>query len=144
MKPRILFIEDESEYFEPLVDALEKKYLLKEVGNLAQAIKALSEEEFDLLLVDIMLPQGESCPMQVDNRRSGLHLVRWIRRKEVVSAVQPKCLPEVPILAITAVSDVSALEELKSLGVDLVAKPFSLKVVLNQVAAVLRDLPHGN
>jgi len=138
MRASILFAEDEPEYFRPLIEALRETYDLHLVTDATQALEELSAAEFALLIVDIMLPKGSDPSLRdVDALRSGLYLIRLVRRLEQLAGVEIRCRADVPILVPTAVSDVSVQEELDTLGIPVIQKPFSKRDLLRQVEGLL-------
>ncbi|MBD3313550.1 response regulator [Candidatus Woesearchaeota archaeon] len=58
MKKRILIVEDDESHQEFLRQALKDDYELVVVGRLDNAMKELNKGKFDLMLLDILLPDG--------------------------------------------------------------------------------------
>lgn len=88
-------------------------------GGEAQALIA-SDEALDLFILDIMMPE-----------RSGLELLRDIRANAVHR--------DKPVLMLTALSDeYTQLMSFEGLADDYVTKPFSPKVLVKRVQALLR------
>ena len=118
MSARLLLVEDE----EHLAFALE--FNLKEEGfevavaaTLAQA-RALLAGAFDLLILDVMLPDG-----------NGFELCKELRRQG----------NRVPILFLTARGSLEDIVQgLEAGGDDYVTKPFALKELMSRVTAMLR------
>ena len=143
MKPRILFVEDEPDFFAPFIEALKKDYDFTGAYDLTEAVEILCRDEFACLLVDIMLTIGDRDFPDVDSRRSGLYLIRLIRGEEHHPEIRLKCPSDVPILVVTAVSDLSLEGKLEALDVQMVPKPFSMTQILDLIAAVLKERDHG-
>ncbi|GIU99866.1 MAG: DNA-binding response regulator [Actinomycetota bacterium] len=118
MRLRILLVEDEETISEPLAEHLAREGLQVEVvPSLAQARSALEREMPDLILLDLMLPDGD-----------GRDLAKEIRRSS-----------DVPIVMLTArgeeIDRVLGLE----LGADdYVVKPFSARELSARIRAILR------
>ena len=118
MNDRILIVEDEARLREVLCDYfLSKGDLPAEAANGMQALELLEEQEFDAVLLDIMMPELD-----------GLSVCRAVRRTN-----------DVPIIFLTALSD----EEDKLLGYELgaddyVTKPFTMSVLYAKTAALIR------
>ncbi len=118
MKPRILVVEDEEAISEPLAEHLEREGFQVEVAaTLAAARSAVEREMPDLILLDLMLPDGD-----------GRDLAREIRQTS-----------DVPIVMLTArgeeIDRVLGLE----LGADdYVVKPFSARELSARIRAILR------
>jgi len=118
MKPRILVVEDEASISEPLAEHLERDGFDVEVASTLEAAReAFHRIEPDLVLLDVMLPDGD-----------GRDLCRDIRKES-----------EVPIIMLTArgeeIDRVLGLE----LGADdYVVKPFSARELTARIRAIMR------
>jgi two-component system response regulator BaeR len=115
---RILLVEDEIN-----IAQIVREYLLKEgfeVQHEVSGIKALelfNTQDFDLLLLDLMLPG-----------LSGLELCKAVRQHS-----------QVPIIMLTArVDEIDRLIGLEMGADDYICKPFSPREVVARVKAVLR------
>lgn len=104
---RVLILEDEVSLREILRLILDDfNYQVEEAGTLEEARGKLKEGEFDLVLVDLRLPDG-----------SGMEVVREIKEKT----------PETEVIIITAFASTETVKEAFELGVyDYVEKPFNL------------------
>ena len=117
MNSKILIVEDEAKIREILCDYFSSKGELPvEASNGMQALELIDENEFDAVLLDIMMPELD-----------GLSVCRAVRRTN-----------DVPIIFLTALSD----EEDKLLGYELgaddyVTKPFSPSELVARVKAHL-------
>ena len=118
MKPRILIVEDEAAITEPLAESLEREGFEPQVTTtLADAVVSFDEREPDLVLLDLMLPDGD-----------GRSLCRDIRAKS-----------DVPIIMLTARSDeVDRVVGLELGADDYVIKPFSARELSARIRAILR------
>jgi two-component system, OmpR family, response regulator RegX3 len=118
MKPRILLVEDESAISEPLAASLEREGFDAEVATTAEAaMAAYGAREPDLVLLDIMLPDGD-----------GRDLAREIRRSS-----------DVPIVMLTARGEeVDRVVGLELGADDYVVKPFSARELVARIRAILR------
>ncbi len=116
--PRIFLLEDDETLSQGIALALEGQQIsVTRRGTLAQARELLLREEFDLLILDINLPDG-----------SGLSLLRRLRQGSAV-----------PVILLTA-NDLE-LDEVTGLEAgadDYITKPFSVAVLRARVAAQLR------
>jgi two-component system response regulator RegX3 len=118
VKPRILVVEDEQAISEPLAESLQREGFDPEVApTLAVAREACDRQIPDLILLDVMLPDGD-----------GRDLARDIRK-----------LSDVPIIMLTArgeeIDRVLGLE----LGADdYVVKPFSVRELTARIRAIMR------
>lgn len=121
MQPRILVVEDEAALAELLKYNLESsnyRVTLAATGEEAELL--LGEDQYDLILLDWMLPG-----------LSGIELCRRIRRDDQIRGV--------PILMLTARGEESDRVRGLSTGADdYVVKPFSIPEVLARVKALLR------
>ena len=116
MKPRVLFVEDEDSISGPFSSTLKREgFEVKVAESLAEARTA---EAFDLVLLDLMLPDGDGRDFARELRASG---------------------SEVPIIILTARG--TELERVVGLELgadDYVVKPFSGAEVIARMRAVLR------
>ena len=116
---RILLVEDEPQMQRGLRDNLEfEGHEVTIQGNGSSGLQTLLRESFDLVILDVMLPQ-----------MSGFDVVRKTREKGI----------RTPILMLTAKGE----EIDKVLGLELgaddyVTKPFSLRELIARVNALLR------
>ncbi len=118
---RLLIVEDEPEIREMLRYILEPLgYLINEADNTQDARKLLTQNSFDLILMDWMLPG-----------RSGLDFTRELKQKPHKS--------HPPIIMLTARADESdKVQGLDSGADDYVTKPFSPRELVARIKAVLR------
>src|SRR3954451_14419907 len=118
MRPRVLFVEDEESISGPFSSALTREGFDPVVcASLAEARAELSRGLPDLVLLDLMLPDGD-----------GRDLARELR-----------AVSEVPIIMLTARG--TELERVVGLELgadDYVVKPFSGAEVIARMRAVLR------
>src|SRR5918999_376940 len=114
----ILMVEDESSITEPLAEALDREgFDTRVAGTVAAALEAASEQMPDLVLLDVMLPDG-----------SGYDVARTLRESS-----------KVPIIMLTARGEETDRIVGLELGADdYVVKPFSPKELVARVRAVLR------
>ena len=126
---RILIVEDDFDISELLQSWLtEAGYQTAEAEDGLKALEVFESGQFDLVLLDLMLP-----------RLDGFGVCEWIRKKS-----------NIPIVMLTALDG----EEEQLRGYDLriddyVTKPFSMPVLLRKTGAILRrcrgeDRPGAN
>jgi two-component system response regulator RegX3 len=119
VKPRVLFVEDETSISGPFSSALTREGFDPVVcGTLAEARAAVARGAFDLVLLDLMLPDGD-----------GRDFARELRAGD----------SEIPIIMLTARG--TELERVVGLELgadDYVVKPFSGAEVIARMRAVLR------
>jgi two-component system response regulator RegX3 len=116
-KRTILLVEDETSITEPLAEALRSEgFDTLVAGTVAEALE-LARREPDLVLLDVMLPDG-----------SGYDVCRELRRRS-----------QVPIIMLTARGEEADRVIGLELGADdYVVKPFSGREVVARIRAVLR------
>ncbi len=117
--PKILIVDDEPNIRDLLTTSLRfAGFAVRAVGNGAAAISAVLEEEPDLIILDVMLPD-----------MNGFGVTKRLRSSGYTS----------PILFLTAKDDTEdKITGLTVGGDDYVTKPFSLEEVLARIRAVLR------
>jgi DNA-binding response OmpR family regulator len=119
---KILLVEDENDLAETVAEWLADEYHLVETeGNGARALNRLTDGNYDLAIVDIMLPECD-----------GLQICRALR--EHGSAI--------PILMLTARTSIDSKEAGLDAGADdYLTKPFQLRELSARIRALLRR-PH--
>jgi two-component system, OmpR family, alkaline phosphatase synthesis response regulator PhoP len=118
-KQRILLVEDEKSLREALKLNLElEDYIVEAVDTGTKAVHAFNTEHFDLVVLDIMLPEMD-----------GLTVCECIRLKN----------DKLPILFLSAKSSpAERVQGLKKGGDDYMTKPFNLEELLIRVEKLLR------
>jgi two-component system response regulator RegX3 len=118
MKSRILIVEDERTISEPLAEHLEREGFDPQVaGTVSAASEAFERDPPDLILLDVMLPDGD-----------GRDLCRQIRRGS-----------DVPIVMLTARGEeIDRIVGLELGADDYVVKPFSAGELVARMRAVMR------
>lgn len=124
MYERILILEDEvsiqSVLYELLTDAGYEVYV---AGNGADGLAEYKRRKFDLILLDIMMP-----------RLDGYAVCKAVRENS-----------NTPIIMVTALDEEEAqIKAFELQADDYITKPFSLKLVLLRVDAVLRRSRQGD
>jgi DNA-binding response OmpR family regulator len=119
---QILTIEDDPAIRRGIVDALRfAGYGTLESGRGDQGLALARAAQFDLLLLDLVLPGGD-----------GFEILREVRRLR----------PTLPVIILTARGEESdRVRGLRDGADDYVVKPFSVKELLARVEAVLRRSP---
>lgn len=115
---KIFVVEDDFDIQELLQNFLQEAgYAITIANDGVEAIDIFSQAQFDLVLLDIMLPKID-----------GYGVCEWIRRQS-----------QVPIIMLTALS--SEAEQIRGLDLqvdDYITKPFSMPILIRKIAAVLR------
>lgn len=114
---KILVVEDEVSIANLLKLTLSKEgYTVKIAEDGLVATNIIDEEQFDLILLDIMIPKID-----------GFELIPYIKEKEI------------PVIFTTAISDINSKLKGFNLGADdYITKPFEIKELLARVRVVLR------
>ncbi|MBA4535615.1 response regulator transcription factor [Bacillus aquiflavi] len=115
---KILLLEDDEALAMGMEFTLkEEGYHVVKAGLVKDCIHMIDNEQFDLALLDISLPDG-----------SGYDVCKYIRAKS-----------EMPIIFLTAFDDeVNVVLGLEIGGDDYVTKPFRVKELVSRIKAVLR------
>jgi len=117
-KQRVLIVDDEPDIRELLEITLLRMGLeTRSAEDYSNATRLLSEEEFDLCLTDMKLPDGD-----------GIALVEFIQQQ----------FPNLPAAVITAHGSIDlAIKAMKSGAFDFVSKPVSLDTLRNLIEKAL-------
>lgn len=115
---KILIVEDDRALNQGLVLSLKNdSYTTLPVFSIKEAREQLADNTFDLIVLDVNLPDG-----------NGLDLCQEIRRRSAV-----------PIIFLTANDmEMDVVVGLESGGDDYITKPFSLAILRARIAALLR------
>ena len=115
---KILVVEDDLDIQELLQNFLQESgYDITVANDGLEAINLFSDDDFDLILLDILLPKID-----------GFRVCEFIRKKS-----------QIPIIILTALN--GEKEQIKGLDLqvdDYITKPFSMPVLVRKIAAVLR------
>ena len=122
MKTKILIVEDERRIARFLQMELEHEgFATESEENGARAYEKIMHEKYDLILLDIMLPEMD-----------GLTICRNVRKSS-----------DVPIIMLTAKDEITDKVTGLDIGADdYVTKPFAIQELLARIRAVLRK--HNN
>lgn len=119
MKNRILLLEDDSSLIDGLQHSLTRNGFALEVArSVREAMEFLENNQYDLLLLDVTLPDGTGFSVCERVRKSG---------------------NQVPIIFLTALDEeVNVIRGLDSGGDDYITKPFKLGELCSRIRALLR------
>ncbi len=119
MNERILIVEDEPGLRLVLTDRLTSEgYTVSTAADGPAGLEAASQQQFDLIILDIMLPGMD-----------GLEVCRQLRRRSILT----------PILMLTARGQLGdKVVGLKVGGDDYLTKPFEMAELLARIEALLR------
>lgn len=120
-KTQILIIEDEEDIRELVRYNLEREnFSVSEAGSGEAGLKAVAHKKPDLILLDLMLPG-----------KDGLQICRELKKNDAAC--------DIPVVMMTARGEESDIVAGLELGAeDYIVKPFSPKVLVARVKAVLR------
>lgn len=120
---RVLVVEDDGSIAELLRIVLERQgFIVSIAPNCETATKALEDTVPSLVLLDLMLPDG-----------NGLDLLRWLR-DDMGSAL--------PVVVLTAFrQEEKALRAFELGAADFVSKPFRPRELVARIQRVLSSLP---
>ncbi len=121
---RILLVEDDLSLINGLSFAVKKQgYLLEVARTGSDADQMWEEEKYDLVILDVSLPDG-----------SGFDICRKIRR-----------VSKVPIMFLTATDEeTDVIMGLDIGGDDYITKPFKLAIFMSRINALLRRSDNFN
>ena len=122
---RILIVEDHVQSRTTMAEYLRRQEgvaLVREAGNGAEALKLLSEEPFEIMITDIIMPQMD-----------GYALLEEMRRRELPSKPQT--------IVVSALGRDDFVTRAIELGATFyMVKPFDTKEVVARIKAVLRRI----
>lgn len=116
---KILIADDSMFMRKVLKDIVSKEYEIVESNSGASTLEQFKKEKPDLVLLDIIMPEGEE---------EGIRVLRTITKTN----------PKAKVIMITAIGQDAIIEECKKLGAaDYITKPFAEKQVLSTVQKYL-------
>lgn len=118
-KTKILLIEDDLSIAELIQLHLKSiSYEVDSVGTINEALKLIEINTYSLILLDLMLPDGD-----------GMDVCRKLRQEKIIT----------PIIILTAkAEEIDKVLGLESGADDYITKPFSVREFLARVKAILR------
>lgn len=121
MKKRILIVEDNVTLSQIIRDWLEREgYAVATAIDEPFARKLLRKEQFDLILSDVRLPQGD-----------GIHLLEWIIKEKM----------DIPFVIMTEYASVTdAVKAIKLGAKDYLSKPVFHEQVVEMVKELLKPV----
>lgn len=115
--PRILIADDEAKIRQMMADYMESEFTIEEAIDGAQALEKFKENQYDLLILDVMMPRADG----------------WVVCREV------RKTSNVPIVMLTARGEEYDRLFGFELGVDdYIVKPFSPRELMARIKAILR------
>ena len=127
---KILWIEDDYLLLKPLIEQIKKaNYMFDFAKNKLEAINLLNRSIYDLIILDIILPEGEYFEDREPEPYVGLNLLRYMVNEIKI---------ETPIIIISVINDMLVKTEAKKLGVVTYLnkgsiRPSELKILVDQI-----------
>lgn len=120
--PSILIIEDDITFSFMLTTWLGKKgFQVKSASSIADGKQLIEKKEFDLVLSDLRLPDGD-----------GISLLKWIKEKEL----------SLPFIMMTSYADIqTAVQAIKAGASDYIAKPLNPDELLGKIKEIIQPVP---
>jgi len=117
---KFLIVDDDTELRSSLAEVLQGEgYATEEAASGREALKKIASEEFDVVLLDMMMPEMDGMETLMELKRSG-------SRSKVVM--------------ITAFATIgNAVEAIKKGASDYISKPFKIEVLLTTIRRVLEE-----
>lgn len=132
--PRVLFLEDEPHLVETLpaiLEDIDNRWQVIGFTDINNALDHLRKEAFDAVLLDISMPPTETMDsVEVEHGRlTGIAVAKSI--KEIK--------PEIPIVALTVISDLPLKDKMKDVGIAYtINKPAEIDEIAQTLLRVIR------
>jgi CheY-like chemotaxis protein len=136
MTIRILYLDDEKDMvdFLPLLLKQKNKDIeVVSIGSIPEALDLLRNENFDGILLDIMMPpiKDKTEEEQDYGRTTGIEVAREMKSIK----------PEVPIIAFTALTDSEIRQKIRAAGV---VKIINRPAEVDEIALILKQTISGD
>lgn len=119
-KAKILFVDDNHDLIEFLKDEFSEQYDVVTAYNGVEALDAMKEHDFDIIVTDLMMPEMDG--------------IEFSRRLKSDSKTV-----DIPLLMLTAKQDMSSIIEGLTLGADdYITKPFNNEILALKMARLIR------
>ena len=129
---RVLFLDEEQILADDLPILLKEKGLdVRSTTSVAQALEILAQEEFDAVLLDIIMPPEEDMDAELLDygRETGVEVARRMKADK----------PDVPIVAFTVVRDPRIRTRMLEAGIArILNKPMELEQIADVLWQVIR------
>lgn len=118
---RLLLVEDDADLADIVIDGLsEEGFIVEHSAFAKQAHSMISLQPYDLIVLDVMLPEGNGA---------GFALAKTLREERITT----------PILFLTARADMdSRIEGFEDGGDDFLPKPFDFRELRARIHALIR------
>jgi putative two-component system response regulator len=121
MKKKILLIDDQAEVINIITDFLEDKYDVYPVKTTTKAFSLLRSTEFDLILLDILLPG-----------MNGIEFLEYAKRQMWYKSTL--------VIVVSSESDFKTVAQAINLGAaDFIKKPIDKDILLKKIKAVIGE-----
>lgn len=135
MKKSILIIEDEYQTIEDIGKKLKKGYSVDMAKDGTEAVGCLGEKDYGLIVLDIMMPHGKEIPNYIPARKTGIELLRMIKKQS----------PKVPVVVLTAVTEAKSINEITKYKPEKVFyKPVNPEIFYNTLVGILKGEQQTN
>lgn len=127
-KTKILIVEDEEAIRDMIRFSFvtEQNFITLEASHVAEAIKILSNDLPDIILLDWMLPG-----------KNGVELIKWLKQQPLYR--------DIPVIMLTAkAEEENKIKGLESGADDYITKPFSPVELIARIKTILRRGPMIN
>jgi CheY-like chemotaxis protein len=133
---KVLFIEDEAAATSGLLAVLRNAGHTADVAeSIADAVSMLAHEQYDCVVLDLVLPDRTSMQPKAVDRDAGVFLLHRIRKSSVPAM---KTDPKVPVVVVTAVSSRPTLDSLLDYpNVRVIQKPVDPEDVFRTVTVLV-------
>ena len=130
----ILFVDDERHAMAPTILALEadghRVTVARDGTEALEAMRQMGTSQPDLIILDIMMPEGTEIHTDDEGRSTGVELYRKLRAEMNI---------DTPIVVLTVVTDPAILRHLSTdRRVRIVNKPFRFEELLRSIERIVR------
>jgi CheY-like chemotaxis protein len=130
---RILFADDARYSMRGTIEALEiagaKVDVVTDGTEVLEYLRKYKAMLPDLLILDIMMPEGKEIVTPDEGRSTGVEVYKWMQGENIM----------IPTVVSTVVTDRSILDNLRDQGIPIVQKPYRFEELEREIQKVMPE-----
>jgi len=132
MNKKLLFVDDETWYIRPIIERLEyMKFDVTHCTSIGEAINEISNKDFDLAIVDLLVPFGSIQDKEKFNLKSeipGIELIKLIKKES-----------SLPLICYSVFDNNDIKQEISKLDCKLISKASKSDSLYDEIEKLLNN-----